>query len=127
MFLLLIRAAVWLLRAALRSRDDLVLENLALRQQLAIYNDKRPQPRLTDPARALGVGLIEGRIIHVWGPRRPGAKGARAPSSMAHRESEIMQRSSAIRCLGQGSSSVHTVHGEEGSVERGGVGRAAPP
>ena len=57
MFLLLIRAAVWLVRAALRSRDDLVLENLALRQQLAIYKDKRPQPRLTDSARAFWVGL----------------------------------------------------------------------
>lgn len=36
MFRILIRVTVWLFRASLRSRDDLVLENLALRQQLAI-------------------------------------------------------------------------------------------
>jgi hypothetical protein len=57
MLRLLIRATVWLVRAALRSRDDLVLENLALRQQLAIYKDKRPRPQLTDSARAFWVGL----------------------------------------------------------------------
>jgi hypothetical protein len=37
MFRLFIRATAWLVRALLRSRSDLVLENLALRQQLAIY------------------------------------------------------------------------------------------
>ena len=57
MFRLLIRTVVWLVRAVFRSRDDLILETLALRQQLAIYKDKRPQPCLTDSARAFWVGL----------------------------------------------------------------------
>jgi putative transposase len=29
-----------------RSRRDLLLENLALRQQLSVFKRKRPQPRL---------------------------------------------------------------------------------
>jgi hypothetical protein len=57
MLRLFIRTVVWLVRAVLRSRDDLVLENLALRQQLAIYVRQTPQPRLTDPARAFWVEL----------------------------------------------------------------------
>ena len=61
MFRLLIQAVVWLIRATFRSRDELLLENLALRQQLAIYKDKRSQPRLTNPARAFWVGLR-----HAW-------------------------------------------------------------
>ena len=95
MFLLLIRAAVWLVRAILRSRSDLVLEKLALRQQLAIFKDKRPQPRLTDSARAFWVGLPAAwpRWLprrRAWSPCRAwvgftigtsGAKSARPPES----------------------------------------------
>jgi len=57
MFRILIRVTVWLVRAMFRSRDELMLENLALRQQLAIFKDKRPRPRLDNPARAFWVGL----------------------------------------------------------------------
>ena len=57
MFRLLIRTIVWLVRALFRSRSDLALENLALRQQLAISKDKRSAPRLDNPARAFWVGL----------------------------------------------------------------------
>jgi len=57
MFRILIRTIVWLVRAIIRSRSELVLENLALRQQLAIFKDKRPQPRPDNPARAFWVGL----------------------------------------------------------------------
>ena len=35
-----------LIRSSLKNRTELALENLALRQQLAILNRKRPQPRL---------------------------------------------------------------------------------
>jgi hypothetical protein len=57
MFRILIRTIVWRVRAIFRSRSELVLKNLALRQQLAIFKDKRPQPRLDNPARAFWVGL----------------------------------------------------------------------
>ena len=57
MFRLLIRAIVWLVRAGFQSREDLVLENLALRQQLAIFKEKLPRPKLPNPARAFWVGL----------------------------------------------------------------------
>jgi len=59
MFRLLIRVLVWSVRALFRSRDDLMIENLALRQQLAIFKDKAPRPTLTNPARAFWIGLRE--------------------------------------------------------------------
>ena len=40
-----------------QSRNDLVLENLALRQQLAAFKQKQPRPRLTDADRAFWVLL----------------------------------------------------------------------
>jgi hypothetical protein len=39
------------LRSALMCRRDLALENLALRQQLAVYKETHPRPRLTDADR----------------------------------------------------------------------------
>ena len=33
--------------SSLQSRLELAIENLALRQQLAVYNEKRPKPQLT--------------------------------------------------------------------------------
>ena len=39
------------LGSALRTRGDLVLENLALRQQLAIFKHRGPRLRLTHPDR----------------------------------------------------------------------------
>jgi hypothetical protein len=37
------------LGSALCTRGDLVLENLALRQQLAVFKRRDPRPRLTHP------------------------------------------------------------------------------
>ena len=48
---------VALLRALLRSRGDLALENLALRQQLAVFKLKTPRPRLRPVDRILWVLL----------------------------------------------------------------------
>jgi hypothetical protein len=57
MFRLFVRLIVWLVRTLFRSREDLMLVNLALRKQLAIFKDKKPRPRLSNPARAFWVGL----------------------------------------------------------------------
>ena len=43
--------------SALKSRRDLAMENLALRQQLAILKRERPRPQLTDPDRLFWVLL----------------------------------------------------------------------
>jgi putative transposase len=45
------------LRSAFRRRSDLVLENLALRQQLAVYKHQHPRPRLSRPCRLFWVAL----------------------------------------------------------------------
>ena len=47
------------LRSAFRRRSDLVLENLALRQQLAALKDRRPRPRLSRPGRLFWVTLSQ--------------------------------------------------------------------
>ena len=44
-------------RALFRSRADLALENLALRQQVAVLKQQRPKPPLTAMDRAFGVAL----------------------------------------------------------------------
>jgi transposase InsO family protein len=44
-------------RALFRSRADLALENLALRQQVAVLEERRPRPPLTGMDRALWVAL----------------------------------------------------------------------
>ncbi len=43
--------------SSLKSQSELAIENLALRQQLAVYKDKRPKPRLTATDRAFWVLL----------------------------------------------------------------------
>ena len=45
------------LRSALRSRRELALENLVLRQQRAVLKTRYPRPRLTDADRLLWVVL----------------------------------------------------------------------
>jgi hypothetical protein len=45
------------LGSAFRRRGDLILENLALRQQLAIFKHRRPNLRLTHPDRLFWVTL----------------------------------------------------------------------
>ncbi|HZL66281.1 MAG TPA: hypothetical protein VFC29_03015, partial [Candidatus Limnocylindrales bacterium] len=43
--------------SALRSREDLILENLALRQQLLALHAKRPRRRLTAPQKLFWIML----------------------------------------------------------------------
>src|SRR2546428_4736709 len=44
-------------RSAVRTRRELALENLALRQQLAVWKARQPRPRLTDMDRIFWVFL----------------------------------------------------------------------
>ena len=53
-----------LFRALLRDRSQLALENLALRQQLAILRHKAPRPRLRRADRAFWVSLA--RVWDQW-------------------------------------------------------------
>jgi hypothetical protein len=46
-------------RVLFRSRADLALENLALRQQVAVLEQQRPRPSLTAMDRAFWVALQE--------------------------------------------------------------------
>ena len=58
----LIRVMVLLVqtfRALFRSRADLALENLALRQQVAVWKQKRARPPLSGTDRAFWVALEE--------------------------------------------------------------------
>ena len=61
---LLVALLVWLLRATLVTRGSLVLENLALRQQLATYARLRKRPRLEPQERAFWVALA--RVWSEW-------------------------------------------------------------
>jgi hypothetical protein len=45
------------LRSAVRTHRELALENLALRQQLAVWKARQPRPRLTDMDRIFWVLL----------------------------------------------------------------------
>ncbi|MFY1824460.1 integrase core domain-containing protein [Myxococcus fulvus] len=61
------KALVESMRSVLRSRSDLALENLALRQQLALFREKCPSPRLARSDRVFWVVLQ--RLWQGW--RRP--------------------------------------------------------
>ena len=56
MFRLLRLLAVLVVRS-FRPRRDLLLENLALRQQLAVWKRRRPQPRISAPDKFFWVML----------------------------------------------------------------------
>jgi putative transposase len=45
------------LRSAVRTRNDLVMENLALRQQLSVFKHRCPRPRLAHPDRLFWMAL----------------------------------------------------------------------
>ena len=57
----LLRLLVGLLCRCFRSRKDLLLENLALRQQLAVFKRKCPRPRLRRTDRFFWVWLSRSR------------------------------------------------------------------
>lgn len=52
-----LRILIAALRSALLTRRDLAIENLALRQLLAVYKEAQPRPRLTDVDRRFWVLL----------------------------------------------------------------------
>jgi len=56
-FIFLITLGVRLLRAACQSRDELVLENLPLQQQVTALKLERHKPRLHDADRAFWIAL----------------------------------------------------------------------
>ena len=61
---LLLSLLVWLLRATLVTRGCLVVENLALRQQLATYARMQKRPRVKPQERAFWVALS--RVWSEW-------------------------------------------------------------
>jgi hypothetical protein len=61
---LLVSLLVWTLRAVLKSRRSLALENLALRQQLATYARTQKRPRLKPQERTFWVALS--RVWSEW-------------------------------------------------------------
>jgi len=60
----LLLALAGAIRSSLKTRRDLALENLALRQQLAILNRSTSRPRLTQADRAFWVTMS--RIFADW-------------------------------------------------------------
>src|SRR6266566_9218660 len=52
-----LRILIGTVRAAVRTHRELALENLALRQQLAVWKVRRPRPRLTVMDRIFWVVL----------------------------------------------------------------------
>jgi putative transposase len=60
----ILRVILLLLRALFRNRSQLALENLALRQQLAILRHKAPRPRLRRADRVFWVSLA--RVWDQW-------------------------------------------------------------
>ncbi len=68
-----------LFRALFRERSQLALENLALRQQLAILRHKAPRPRLRRADRAFWVSLAQvwdqWPWPSFWSSRRPSYAG----------------------------------------------------
>src|SRR5262245_20234402 len=59
-----LRIVLGTLRSAVRTRRDLALENLALRQQLAVWKARQPRPRLTEMDRMFWVLLS--RLWKKW-------------------------------------------------------------
>ncbi len=57
LFIFLVTLGVRALRAIFRGREELVIENLALRQQVTALKKKRPRPVLDDTDRAFWVAL----------------------------------------------------------------------
>ena len=74
----LLRHLVGWLIGAFRSREDLILENLALRQQLLALHGKRPRPRPSSLDQRFWVALLKvvvwlEKVTHPRDPRNGGA------------------------------------------------------
>ncbi len=53
----LLAVFLWIFQALFKSKNDLLMENLALRQQLSTYQIKKTVPKLTDLDRSFWVAL----------------------------------------------------------------------
>ena len=104
---LLITLLVRGLRVALRARSDLVLENVALKQQVEALKQKRPRPQLDDADRAFWVAmrrawsgwadrLVACPVLLVRHPPRPTAD----PSLQRHLQPERHAVRLARACIG---------------------------
>ncbi len=77
--------------SAFRSRQDLILENLALRQQLIALHAKRPRRRLSARQKLLWVVLRQ-----LW-------QGWKKPLALVHRELWSSGIVPGLGCIGSGS------------------------
>ena len=84
LLLFLMTLSVHAVRAIFRTREELLIENLALRQQVAMLRKERPRPVLNDLDRAFWVALRaswpgwarqEFRAGDKEGPDGPGSEG----------------------------------------------------
>ena len=57
MLRLLIKIIIWFFQSLSKSDAELRIENLALRQQLAVFKDKRPRPKLQYADRSFWVSI----------------------------------------------------------------------
>src|SRR5438128_2010965 len=76
-------------RSAVRTRRELALENLALRQQLAVWKARQPRPRLTEMDRIFWIVVSRlwknGGVSCRWcGPRPWCGSTAGASGSTGH-------------------------------------------
>jgi len=74
------------LRSAVKCRRDLALENLALRQQLAVLKHAHPRPRLTDVDRAFWIHLSK-----IW-------RGWRSALHVVQAETVVRWHRQGFRC-----------------------------
>lgn len=90
-----VEAIVVFLRALLRDRAELAAENLALRQQLAILEQRSKQPRLRKRDRIFWVWLSR-----LWGGWRNGSRRSRVHNrriGVRHRPPAARTRLRAVR------------------------------
>jgi putative transposase len=57
MIRMMFKLVIAIIRAVMMDREDLVIENAALRQQIAIFKDKHPRPSLRSADRVFWTAL----------------------------------------------------------------------
>src|SRR6266478_717616 len=92
----LVLALLGALRAALRTRTDLTLENLALRQQLALLRRRSKRPQIRAPrSPPLGVALQPvGWVARGAPPRSPRDRDSLAPAGPRFLDLEVPSQAS---------------------------------
>src|SRR3989454_10294432 len=104
------------IRSAVRTRRELALENLALRQQLAVWKARQPRPRLTEMDRIFWVLLSR-----LWTSWRDSVHVIRPETVVGwHRHGEIVREHSGhvpVCCSAIGASPMQ--RGTDGPAARG--------